>query len=119
MVSVKKIALYTLLDTLGRRPYRLIMTQKKSVEVTVGQQRLSLKTDQDPALVQRVADLVNRRLADIVPPSQPVSHQVLLLLAMNLAQDLLQTQENGVKLKTEVRSRSQAILSQLEREFPV
>ncbi|MGZ3656603.1 MAG: cell division protein ZapA [Bdellovibrionota bacterium] len=95
------------------------MTQKKSVEVTVGQQRLSLKTDQDPALVHRVADLVNRRLGEIVPPSQPISHQVLLLLAMNLAQDLLRMEEEGVKLKTEVRSRSQAILTQLEREFPV
>jgi cell division protein ZapA (FtsZ GTPase activity inhibitor) len=95
------------------------MTQKKSVEVIVGQQRLSLKTDQDPALVHRVADLVNRRLAEIVPPSQPLSHQVLLLLAMNLAQDLLEKQDASVKLKTEVKARSQAILTQLEREFPV
>lgn len=95
------------------------MTQKKSVEVVVGQQRLSLKTDQDPALVQRVAGLVNQRLAEIVPPSQPLSHQVLLLLAMNLAQDLLQKQDDESKLKSEVRTRSQAILTQLEREFPV
>jgi cell division protein ZapA (FtsZ GTPase activity inhibitor) len=95
------------------------MTQKKSVEVTVGQQRLSLKTDEDPALVHRVAGLVNQRLAEIVPPSQPLSHQVLLLLAMNLAQDLLRQQEADQKLKTEVRTRSQAILTQLEREFPV
>ena len=95
------------------------MTQKKSVEVTVGQQRLVLKTDQDPALVHRVADLVNRRLAEILPPSQPVSHQHLLVLAMNLAQDLLQNQDDSRKLKSEVKSRSQAILTQLEREFPV
>jgi cell division protein ZapA (FtsZ GTPase activity inhibitor) len=95
------------------------MTQKKSVEVTVAQQRLLLKTDQDPAFVHRVAGLVNERLAEIVPPTQPISHQVLLLLAMNLAQDLIGQQDAGVKLKTEVRTRSQAILTQLEREFPV
>jgi cell division protein ZapA (FtsZ GTPase activity inhibitor) len=95
------------------------MTQKKSVEVIVGQQRLSLKTDQDPAIVHRVAGLVNQRLAEIVPPSQPLSHQVLLLLAMNLAQDLLEKQDASTKLKQEVKTRSQAILTQLEREFPV
>jgi cell division protein ZapA (FtsZ GTPase activity inhibitor) len=93
------------------------MMQKKSVEVIIGQQRLSLKTDQDPALVQQVADLVNRRLAEIVPPAQPLSHQVLLLLAMNLAQDLLANQSADQKLRSEVRTRSQAILTQLEREF--
>lgn len=95
------------------------MTQKKTVEVLVGQQRLSLKTDKDPLQVQQVADLVNKRLAEIIPPSQPVSHQILLLLAMNLAEDLLRTQEDGTKLKNEVKNRSQAILTQLEREFPL
>lgn len=95
------------------------MTQKKSVEVIVAQQRLLLKTNEDPAVVHRVAGLVNQRLAELVPPTQPISHQILLLLAMNLAQDLLAQQEAEAKLKTEVRSRSQAILMQLEREFPV
>lgn len=95
------------------------MTQKKTVEVVVGSQRLSLKTDKDPLQVQAVADLVNKRLADIIPASQPISHQILLLLAMNLAEDLLRTTEDGAKLKTEVKARSQAILTQLEREFPL
>lgn len=95
------------------------MTQKKTVEVVVGSQRLSLKTDKDPQQVQAVADLVNKRLADIIPATQPISHQILLLLAMNLAEDLLRTTEDGAKLKTEVKARSQAILTQLEREFPL
>lgn len=95
------------------------MTQKKTVEVLVGQQRLSLKTDKDPLQVQQVADLVNKRLAEIIPPTQPISHQILLLLAMTLAEDLLRAQEDGTKLKNEVKNRSQAILTQLEREFPL
>lgn len=95
------------------------MTQKKTVEVVVGQQRLSLKTEKDPQQVHQVADLVNKRLAEIIPPTQPISHQVLLLLAMNLAEDLLRHKEDGAKLKNEVKSRSQAILTQLEREFPI
>ncbi len=99
--------------------YRFNMMQKKTVEVVVGQQKLSLKTEKDPLQVQAVAELVNKRLAEIIPPSQPISHQVLLLLAMNLAEDLLRQKEEGMKLRTEVKSRSQAILTQLEREFPV
>jgi cell division protein ZapA (FtsZ GTPase activity inhibitor) len=95
------------------------MTQKKTVDVLIGQQRLSLRTDQDPARVQKVADFVNQRLGEILPYGQPVSHQVLLLLAMNLAEDLLQHQEDDARFKDEVRQRSQAILTQLEREFPL
>lgn len=95
------------------------MTQKKTVEVVIGQQRLSLKTDKDPLQVQEVASLVNQRLAEIIPATQPISHQVLLLLAMNLAEDLLRQKEDSAKLKAEVKARSQTILTQLEREFPV
>lgn len=95
------------------------MTQKQPVEVVIGPQRLSLRTDQDPARVQQVAELVNQRLADILPFGQPVSHQVLMLLAMNLADSLLNLQDEKSKFRDEVRSRSQSILTQLEREFPV
>lgn len=93
------------------------MTQKKTVEVVIAQQRLSLKTDQDPARVQDLADLVNSKLSAILPFGQPVSHQVLLLLAMTLADELLKTQDESKSLKTEVKQRSQSILTQLEREF--
>jgi cell division protein ZapA (FtsZ GTPase activity inhibitor) len=93
------------------------MTQKKTVEVVIAQQRLSLKTDQDPARVQQLADLVNNRITTILPFNQPLSHQVLLLLAMTLADELLKAQEEGSTLKAEVKQRSQAILTQLEREF--
>lgn len=95
------------------------MKQKQAVEVVIGQQRLSLRTDQDPARVHRIADLVNKRLGDILPFGQPVSHQVLMLLAMNLADSLLAAEDSGAKYMDEVRERSKSILTQLEREFPL
>lgn len=95
------------------------MLQKKTVEISVGQQRLSLKTDQDPARVQEIADFVNQRLNTILPFGQPVSHQILILLAMNLADDLLKERSEVESLKNEVKERSMAILTQLEREFPL
>ena len=93
------------------------MTQKKTVEVTIGQQRLSLKTDQEPERVLKVAEIVNERLNVILPFGQPVSHQVLMLLAMTLAEDLLSNQEEGSRFKNSMKERSQSILTQLEREF--
>ncbi len=95
------------------------MLQKKTVEISVGQQRLSLKTDQDPARVQEIAEFVNQRLNTILPFGQPVSHQILILLAMNLADDLLKERSEVESLKNEVKERSMAILTQLEREFPL
>jgi cell division protein ZapA (FtsZ GTPase activity inhibitor) len=107
------------LDTASRELYRFSMTQKKTVEVVVGQQRLLLRTDGDSGRVTKVAEFVNKRLADIIPPSQPLSHQVLLLLAMNLAEDLMAKSDENARFKSQVKERSQALLTQLEREFPV
>jgi cell division protein ZapA (FtsZ GTPase activity inhibitor) len=95
------------------------MTQKNTVEVVIAQQRLSLKTDQDPERVQKVADMVNDRLATILPFNQPVSHQVLMLLAMTLAEDLLKSQEEEGRFRADIKQRSQSLLTQLEREFPL
>ncbi len=95
------------------------MLQKKTIEITVGQQRLSLKTDQDPAKVQEIADFVNHRLSTILPFGQPVSHQIFILLAMNLADDLLKEKAESNQLKEKIKERSMAILTQLEREFPL
>ena len=95
------------------------MMQKKTIEILVAQQRLTLKTEKSPEEVQKVADLVNSKLAEVLPYAQPISHQVLLLVAMNLADELLQMKDATKEFKSDVRARSQAILSQLEREFTV
>ena len=95
------------------------MTEKKSVDVFLAQQKLTLKTDQDPADVQRVADYVNSRLAEIQPAGQAPSHQVLLLLTLTLADELLKLREGDAQFRAEVKERSSMILTQLEREFPL
>lgn len=95
------------------------MTQKKAIDVVIGPQKLTLRTDEDPERVKRIAELVSCRLSEVLPSGQPVSHQVLLLVAMNLAEDLLRHQEEAGRFKTEVRSRSHAILTRLKKEFPL
>jgi cell division protein ZapA (FtsZ GTPase activity inhibitor) len=92
---------------------------KRTIEVTIGQQRMTLKTDQDPERVAQLAKLVNERLEQILPFGQAVSHQVLLLLAMTLADELMQAKEKETTLRQGVKARGQKILQSLEREFPL
>lgn len=90
---------------------------KTTVEVLVGQHKLNLKTDGDPTKVRRVADLVNKRLGDIIPFGQPLSQQVLLVLAMNLADELLRKEEDTQKFKMQVKEQSETLLTRIEKEF--
>lgn len=95
------------------------MSQKQTIEVVIAHQKLGLRTDEDPAHVQRAAELVDKRLSEIMGIGQPMSHQVLLLLAMSLSSDLLKAREAGRKFKEQVRERSEGILTRLEKEFPL
>ncbi len=92
---------------------------KKNVEVLVGQHKLNLKTDGDPNRVRRVAESVNARLKEIIPFGQPLSQQHLLVLAMNLADELMRKDDEALKFKAAVKERSQTLLTRLEKEFPL
>ena len=93
--------------------------EKKTVEIMIGQQKLSLKTEESPLRVQKLAEYVNKRLAEILPFGQPVSNQVLMLLAMNLADELLKLEGESEMMKSQVLERSKAILTQIEKDFPL
>ncbi len=95
------------------------MSQKQSVEVTIAHQKLNLRTDEDPTHVQLAAELVNKRLNEALTRGQPMSHQVLLLTAMSIASDLVKAKDAARKFKDQVRERSEAILTRLEKEFPL
>ncbi|MCO5143949.1 MAG: cell division protein ZapA [Oligoflexia bacterium] len=95
------------------------MTQKKSVEIVLGDHKLTLKTDQDPARVQQIAALVNDRLERVMEFGQPMSHQILLLVAMMMGEEILTAEEKSKEMKSHIKAKSQALLTQLEREFPV
>jgi cell division protein ZapA (FtsZ GTPase activity inhibitor) len=93
------------------------MKEKKSLEVILGGQRLNLRTDADPNHVQRTADLVNQKLLSLMPKAELLSQQVLLVLAMNLADELLQERKNREDFKAAVKERSESILNRLENHF--
>ena len=95
------------------------MNEKKSVEIQVAQQKLTLRTEGDPSHVINCAELVNRKLAEVLPFGHPVSQQVLILAAMNLADDLLRQQESAKNFKAQVAEKSAAVLTRLDKEFPL
>lgn len=93
------------------------MRDKKSLEVILGGQRMSLRTDADPDYVQRTAEVVNQKLSGLMPKGELLSQQILLVLAMNLADDLLKEQEKNRLFKDKVKEKSEAILTRLENNF--
>jgi cell division protein ZapA (FtsZ GTPase activity inhibitor) len=93
------------------------MMEKKSLEVILGGQRLQLKTGADVAYVQRTADVVNEKLATLMPKGELLSQQVLLVLALNLADDLLKERTQNIEFRASVKAKSEAILTRLENNF--
>ena len=90
---------------------------KRSVTVSVANQRLSLKTDAKPKYVKELADYVDHKLAEAKKAGRTVTTQSLALLAaLNIADELLQLRESHETLKREVRERSRRILRSLESE---
>lgn len=93
------------------------MKEKKSLEVVLGGQRLQLRTDADPAYVQRTAEVVNQKLVNLMPKGELLSQQILLVLAMNLADELLKTKIENENFRSAVKERSEAILNRLDDHF--
>jgi cell division protein ZapA len=90
---------------------------KRSVTVTVANQRLSLKTDAKQSYVKALAELVDQRLAEVKRGGRTQTTQsIALLTALNIADELLQLREAHEDLKRKVRDKSQRILRALDIE---
>jgi cell division protein ZapA len=90
---------------------------KRSVTVTVANQRLSLKTDAKQSYVKALAELVDQRLAEVKRGGRTQTTQsIALLTALNIADELLQLREAHEDLKRKVRDKSQRILRALDVE---
>ncbi|GAB4181332.1 MAG: hypothetical protein Tsb0017_23070 [Geothermobacteraceae bacterium] len=68
---------------------------KQTVQVTILGQQYSVRSDDDPEKVARVADFVNRRLTDLASRAPTAdTHQVTVLALLNLAGEYLERVEN-------------------------
>ena len=67
----------------------------RTVQLTVGGLRYRIVTSASDARVRELESLVNDKLHQLVPPGRAIPTNALLLVAMGLANDLLELQSVG------------------------
>jgi len=93
------------------------MNGKKSIEVTVAGHKLPIKTSAPLPEVQAAAQLVEEKLVEIASNKAVLNNQVLLLVALNLADEYLKLQRSTRNFQDNVKNRSDALLSELDEHF--
>lgn len=89
---------------------------KRSVSVTVAGLKFQLKTEADEAYVAALARLVNDRYDEAKQNARTMpTHQIALLAALNLADELLRTRRDSKAFRAKIRERSRALMTLLER----
>jgi cell division protein ZapA (FtsZ GTPase activity inhibitor) len=90
---------------------------KRSVTVEVAGQKFQLKTDGDEAYVKSLARYVTEKIDEAKQSARTVTTQSLVILAaLNIADDLFQTRRSSSELKRRVRDKSRTILDLLDKE---
>lgn len=86
---------------------------KQTVQVTIMGQQYSVRSDDDPEKVARVADFVNRRLTELASRAPTAdTHQITVLALLNLAGEYLEQTGAGSR---EMAARLEQMVETLER----
>lgn len=84
-------------------------------EVTIQNQVYHIRSADDPDYVRALGELVDRRMTEISERTQTVDTlKVAILVALNIADQLMSTQRRLAELESEVSLRSEAMLASLE-----
>ena len=90
---------------------------KRSVAVQIAGQKYVIKTDADEAYVGALARYVDKKIDEAKRVTRTVStHQVVILAALNIADDLFRAEREGGELKKAVRERAKDVLKYIEQE---
>ena len=88
---------------------------KRSVAVTIAGQRFSLKSDADESYVQLLAESVDTRVRDLQKRSRQAGLQeAAVLVALQLADDLLRERRQRDDLRRRVREQAKRMLLELQ-----
>lgn len=88
---------------------------KKKVEVSLLGQTFTVKSDRDEAYIHGLANYVGRRIEEVRRQTRAVStHNVALLVALNLADELFQAEEDAAELREGVRARTTKLIDALK-----
>jgi cell division protein ZapA len=75
----------------------------RTVHLRIGGQTYRVTTSASDDDLQRLAAVVDKKLATVVPPGRPVTPQAMLLAAMALAHDLEAERARGDAIKAQAR----------------
>lgn len=83
----------------------------RTYEVKILGQRYKIRSDEGEEYIEKLAEYVNGQIADVQKGSKSVAtHNVAILAAMNIADNLFKIQDGDSHLKKEVRERVRKIL---------
>ncbi len=89
--------------------------ESKPVSVEIRGQRLSIRSNHDPAFVQSLADHIDEKVAELQRAAPTVSLSKLLMLAsMTVAEELFEARQEIDRLRDEITERTNAMLALLE-----
>lgn len=88
---------------------------KKRIEVSLLGQRFTVRSEKTEEYIQAVAKYVSGQLESLSKQTRSIStNQVALLTSLNLADQLMQKEEELHRLKTELKERTQAALKEVD-----
>ena len=101
-----------------RAETRKVMGAKRSVVLDVAGQRLSVRTDRDESFLHELAGYVGEQV-DALKAAAPQAgmDKVCLLVALQIADELLAEREHVKGLQEEIEARSQRMLEILDKEL--
>ena len=88
----------------------------RRVSLTIGGRSFMITTDTDEHHVQRLASIVDEKIRTAGGPKSAGGMTVLMLAALSLADDLLDSEEKYNNLKNKIRLQSQKLLSQMSMD---
>jgi cell division protein ZapA len=87
----------------------------KTVEVKLLGQRFKVRSDEGEQYVQELAQYVSQQLVEVQRNSQAVAtHNVALLAALNIADNLFKLREENTQLRKEIRERVRKVLRMIK-----
>ncbi len=83
------------------------------VEVTICGQRMALRTDDDPRRLERLAHYVQRKVDEVSCQGPVAQSKLMVLTALNIADDYFRSLDENREFKQEVANRSRTMLCDL------
>ena len=89
---------------------------KRKVEVRLVGRNFTIRSEQDEAYLHSLAGFVTRKFEELQRSTRSATtHDLALLVAMNIADELFQAEQQSAETRQQVRARTERILNGIEQ----